>query len=146
MEQVFQAMVDRSRASLGIERVKTIMGYKSRPTFHRKDSAARRWKVVVEKPTYDLTVFKVLCGLLTLKVYTKGERVLRLEALVHNTQELDCGRDLSRFPRIVARLRETLERFVEILSWGTAALSLTKPWKNCRGRPGWARAAWGESI
>jgi hypothetical protein len=117
MEQVFQAMVDRSRASLGIERIKTILGYKRRPTFHRKQSAGRRWRVGVEKPTYDLTVFKVLCGRLTLKVYTKGERVLRVEALVHNTQELGCGRDLSRFPRIVARLRETLERFVEVLSW-----------------------------
>ncbi len=117
MEQVFQAMVDRSRASLGIERIKTILGYKRRPTFHRKDSAARRWKVVVETPTYDLTIFKVLCGRLTLKVYSKGERVLRLEALAHNTEELDCGRDLSRFPRIVMRLRKTLERFVEVLSW-----------------------------
>jgi hypothetical protein len=117
MEQVFQAMVDRSRASLGIERIKTILGYKRRPTFHRKDSAARRWQVVVEKPTYALTVFKVVCGRLTLKVYTKGERVLRLEALVHNTQELDCGRELSRFPHIVVCLRKTLERFVEVLAW-----------------------------
>ena len=117
MEQVFQAMVDRSRASLGIEGLKTILGYKRRPTFHRKDSAARRWQVAVEKPTYNLTVFKVLCGRLTLKVYTKGERVLRLEALVHNTEELHCGRDLNRFPRIVVRLRKTLERFVEVLAW-----------------------------
>ena len=117
MEQVFQAMVDRSRASLGIERIKTILGYKRRPTFHRKDSAARRWQVAVEKPTYDLTVFKVVCGRLTLKVYTKGERVLRLEALVHNTEALDCGRELSRFPHIVVRLRKMLERFVEVLAW-----------------------------
>ena len=114
MEQVFQARVDRSRASLGIERIKTILGYKRRPTFHRKDSAARRWQVVVEKPRYALTVFKVRCGRLTLKVYTQGERVLRLEALVHNTEELDCGRELSRFPHIVVRLRKTLERFVEV--------------------------------
>ena len=60
MEQVFQAMVDRSRASLGIERLKTILGYKRRPTSQRKDRAARRWQVVVEKPTYDRPVFKVL--------------------------------------------------------------------------------------
>ncbi len=82
MEQVFQAMVDRNRASLGIGCIKTILRYKRRPTFN-KDRAARRWKVVVEKPTYDLTVFKVLGGRLTLKVCNKGERVLRLEALVH---------------------------------------------------------------
>jgi hypothetical protein len=54
---------------------------------------------------------------LTLKVYTQGECVLRLEALVPNTEELDGGRDLSRFPPIVMRLRKTLERFVEVLAW-----------------------------
>ena len=91
-------MVDRSRASLGIERIKTILGYQRRSTFHRKDSAARRWQVVVEKPTYALTVFKVACGRLTLKAYTKGEHVLRLEALVPNTEEPDSGRELSAFP------------------------------------------------
>ncbi len=117
MEQVFQAMVDRSRAPLGIERVKTLLGCKRRPTFHRKDSPSRRWGVVVEKPTYDLTVFKIVCRRITLKIYTKGERVLRLEALVHNTKELGCGRELIRFPRIVVRLRQLLERFVQVLSW-----------------------------
>ena len=40
-----------------MERIKTILGSKRRPTFHRMDSAARRWQVVVEKPTYDLTVW-----------------------------------------------------------------------------------------
>ena len=114
MEQVFQAMVDRSRAPLGLHRIKTILGSKRRPTFHRKDKG---WRVVVEKPTYDLTVFKVSCARLTLKVYTKGERVLRLEALVHNTEALGCGRDLMRFPQIVTRLRQMLERFVQVLSW-----------------------------
>jgi hypothetical protein len=81
MAQVFQGRVDRRRAFLGIECIKTILGYKRRPTFPRKDSAARRWKVVVEKPAYDWTVSKVPGGHLTLKVYTKSERVLRLEAL-----------------------------------------------------------------
>jgi len=117
MEQVFQTMVDRSRAPLGLKHIKTILGCKRRPTFHRKASPARRWGVVVEKPTYDLTVFKVACGRMTLKIYTKGERVLRLEALVHNTQELGCGRDLIRFPHIVTRLQQMLERFVQVLSW-----------------------------
>jgi len=32
-------------------------------------------KVAVERPTYDLTIFKLHCGKLTLKIYTKGERV-----------------------------------------------------------------------
>ena len=33
---------------------------------------------------------------LTLKAYTKGEHVLRFEAIVHNTRDLGCGRVLAR--------------------------------------------------
>jgi hypothetical protein len=53
---------------------------------------------------------------LTLKIYTKGERVLRLEAVVHNTQELRCGRSLEKFPQIVAEAKSILHRFMETLS------------------------------
>jgi hypothetical protein len=115
MEQVFQALVDRTRTLLGVERVKTILGCKQRPRYRPRQKQGRRWGVVVERPTYDLTVFKVHCGRLTLKIYTKGERVLRIEALAHNTEELRRGRDLSKFPHLVARLQQILERFLEAL-------------------------------
>ena len=38
---------------------------------------------MVETPTYDLTMFQVHYGKMTLKIYTKGERVLRIEVIVH---------------------------------------------------------------
>ncbi len=41
---------------------------------------------MIETPRYDLTMCKVHFGLLTLKAYTKGERVLRFEAITHNTK------------------------------------------------------------
>jgi hypothetical protein len=72
--------------------------------------------VSVETPTYDLTIFKVHCHLLTLKAYTKGERTLRIEATVHNTRALDCGRSLEKFTQIVERLKTILERFMAALS------------------------------
>jgi hypothetical protein len=72
-------------------------------------------EVVVETPNYSLTIFKLHFGLLTLKAYTKGERVLRFEAIVHNTKELGCGRLLDRFPQIVVRLRQILEQFLDHL-------------------------------
>jgi hypothetical protein len=53
---------------------------------------------------------------LTLKIYTKGERVLRIEVIVHNTRELDCGRVLEKFPEIASRLKAVLERFADALS------------------------------
>ncbi len=74
-----------------------------------------RQAVVIETPRYDLTLFKVHFGLLTLKGYTKGEHVLRFEAVVHNTRALGVGRVLERFPDIVARLRAMVERFTTML-------------------------------
>jgi hypothetical protein len=65
---------------------------------------------------YNLTIFKLHCGKLTLKIYTKGERVLRIEAVVHNTQELRCGRSLEKFPHIVAEAKSILIRFMDALS------------------------------
>jgi hypothetical protein len=41
---------------------------------------------VIETRSFDLTVFKVHFGFLTLKAYSKGEHVLRFEAVVHNTR------------------------------------------------------------
>ncbi len=46
---------------------------------------------------------------------TKGERVLRTEVIVHNTKELRGGRSLDYFPKIVLRLKEILERFLNML-------------------------------
>jgi hypothetical protein len=57
--------------------------------------------------------FKLHCGKLTLKIYTKGERVLRFEAVAHNTRELNCGRSLDKFPEVVSRLKNVLERFAD---------------------------------
>jgi hypothetical protein len=51
-----------------------------------------------------------------LKIYTKGERVLRIEAMAHNVKELDCGRSLEKFPRIAGELKGILERFMQALS------------------------------
>src|SRR3984957_1109856 len=116
MEQVFQALIDRSRAPLDLKTIKTILGYKHRPKNRRPTKRSAEWEVAVERPTYDLTIFKLHCGKLTLKIYTKGERVLRIEALSHNTRELNCGRSLDKFPEVVSRLKSVLERFADALS------------------------------
>jgi hypothetical protein len=60
-------------------------------------------------------VFKVHYGHLTLKIYTKGERVLRIEAIVHNTKELPRCRPLERFPRVFEQLRRMVDRFLAAL-------------------------------
>jgi hypothetical protein len=42
--------------------------------------------------------------------------VLRIEAVAHNTTELNCGRSLDKFPEVVSRLKAILERFADALS------------------------------
>ena len=120
MEQVFARLVDRTRARLDVPHLKTLFGAKARPR-QRTRTPTPRLAVAVETPAYHRTVFKVDFGTLSLKAYTKGERVLRFEAIVHNTRDLGCGRVVARFPMIVARLREMLERFLTTLHCVDAA-------------------------
>ena len=76
MEKVFQALIDRSRALLDLKTIKTILGDKGRPKYRPRNMRAAEWEVAVERPTVaDLTVFKLHCGKLALKIYSKGERV-----------------------------------------------------------------------
>lgn len=112
MEQIFDGIIDRTRAHLDIRTVKTLFGYKHRPW---KKGKKPRFELVIEKPTYDLTVFKVHFGKQALKIYTKGERVLRIEAITHNTRDLRCGKVIERFPVIVNLLGVMVERFLNVI-------------------------------
>jgi len=114
LEQVFQGWIDRTRSRLDLKRLKTIFGAKGRPHQTRKGNPPRL-EATVERPRYDLTIFKLHFDQLTLKAYSKGERVLRFEAVVHNTRQLRLGRLLERFTAIVLRLQQILEQFLNNL-------------------------------
>jgi hypothetical protein len=113
MDQVFQALIDRSRSPLDLDRVKTIFGDKHRPHRDTRKKNPTRWGVVVEKPDYDTTIFKVHYGKMTLKIYSKGEHVLRIEVILHNAKAYRWGHSLPCFPQIVVRLKGILERFLD---------------------------------
>jgi hypothetical protein len=115
MDQIFQALIDRTRGPLDLDRVKTIFGDKKRPHYDKRKRNPTRWGVVVETPAYDVTIFKVHYGKITLKIYSKGERVLRVEVIVHNTKAYRWNRSLPCFPEIVIRLKGILERFLNAL-------------------------------
>jgi hypothetical protein len=117
MEQVFQDLVDRNRARLDLRQIRTIFGTEHRHVRARPDQGATRVAIVLERPVYSLTVFKLHFGALTLKGYTKGERVLRFEAITHNTKDLGCGRVIAKFPAIVAHLKAVLDRALATLHW-----------------------------
>jgi len=112
LDQVFHGVVERTRVRLDVKVLKTIFGTKKRPYRH-KGKKSPRLEVVIERPAYDLTVFKIHFGKLTAKMYTKGECVLRVEVVVHNTHALPCGRSLPKFPDIISRLKDILSRFLQ---------------------------------
>ena len=114
MDRVFNAMLDRTRSRLDIRALRTLFGARRRPGKYGTHPSPRVG-VVLETPAWDLTVFKVHFGLLTLKGYTKGARVLRFEAINCNTRQLGCGRALEHFPQIVARLAGMCQRFCTAL-------------------------------
>src|SRR5664279_2169728 len=114
MEKAFDTVVDRTRTRLDVPRLRTLFGVGQRPRYHVADLSPRQ-AVVIERPKWNLTLFKVHFGLLTLKGYTKGEHVLRFEAIVHNTKALHTGRVLEKFPVIVAKLAGMVDRFTSML-------------------------------
>jgi hypothetical protein len=115
MDRVFNTVADRTRSRLDVPMLRTLFGAKKRPGLGGTRDLSPRLAVVIETPRWDLTLFKVHFGRLTLKGYTKGEHVLRLEAVVHNTKQLGCGRAIGKFPEIVTRLQGMAERFCTTL-------------------------------
>jgi hypothetical protein len=114
MQRAFDTIVDRTRSRLDVPMVRTLFGAKARP-HHDRAGGPPRLQAVIGTPTYDLTNFKVHFGRLTLKAYTKGEHVLRVEAITHNTRDLNCGRVLDRWSDITRRLADMADRFCTAL-------------------------------
>ena len=108
-------MAGRARSRLDVPALRTLSGARRRPGKYGTRGLSPRLGVVIETPARDLTVFKVHFGRLTLKACSKGEHLLRFEAIAHNTRQLGCGRVLEKFPEIVTRLAGMAERFCTAL-------------------------------
>ena len=114
MEDLFDRVLDRTRSRLDIPAVRTLFGLYARPHRNRKAGPPAQ-EIVIEKPRYGLSWFRILFGKLQVKACTKGEHVLRFEATVHNTRELRCRRDLGHFGEIITRLAGMAGRFTTAL-------------------------------
>ena len=115
LDRVFNTVADRARSRLDVPALRTLFGARRRPGKYGTRGLSPRLGVVIETPAWDLTVFKVHFGRLTLKAYSKGEHLLRFEAIAHNTRQLGCGRVLEKFPEIVTRLAGMAGRFCTVL-------------------------------
>ncbi|MEJ7680946.1 MAG: hypothetical protein WKG06_24470 [Segetibacter sp.] len=96
------------------------MGRKNRPYITKRHSSGP--EVQVQTPDYNLTVFKIHVGKLTLKLYDKGERTLRAEVVAHNTKELGCKRSLEYFETMVVKLNELMGSFINNITYAHAAI------------------------
>ena len=114
MEDLFDRVLDRTRSRLDIPAIRTLFGLKTRPHRNRKAGPPAQ-EIVIEKPRYGLSWFRISFGRLQLKAYTKGEHVLRFEATVHNTRELRCRRSLENFAEIITLLAGMADRFATAL-------------------------------
>ncbi|MBL0711011.1 MAG: hypothetical protein JJV99_08375 [Colwellia sp.] len=124
MDQVFESTIDRTRSLLDIRTVRTIFGNRKR------SSQKGTYQVTVEKPVYNLTVFKVNYGYLTVKMYSKGERLLRIEVVAHSCKALHYGVSLDKFTQIIEEVKAILERFLSVLESVDVSLITTDTIQN----------------
>src|SRR5246500_2660771 len=113
LDAVYQGLIDRTRRVLDVPRLKTIFGRKQRPS--KTQARDGRLEKIIERSVYDLTVFKVHFGKLTLKMYDKGDRVLRVEVIVNNIEELRCGKRLEKLPGMLERLQSMVVEFLGVV-------------------------------
>ena len=113
LDQVYQGLIDRTRNLLDVPRLKTIFGRKHRPQKNRRREA--RVEKILDRALDNLTVFKLHFGRLTLKMYDKGERVLRIELIVNNTAELRCGKGIEKLPAILERSQQMIVEFLGVV-------------------------------
>ena len=120
LDDVYQHLINLTRERIDIDSLKTLLGRKSRPYKTKAHSCAPA--VQVQTPDYNLTVFKIHVGKLTLKLYDKGERTLRAEVVVHNTKELGCKRSLEYFEEMVGKLNDVMGSFMDNITYAHAAI------------------------
>jgi hypothetical protein len=113
LDEVYQGLIDRTRRLLDVPRLKTIFGRKNRP--HRDRVGTGRLEKILDQSVHDLTVFKLHFGKLTLKLYDKGDRVLRVEIIVNNIEELRCGKRLEKLPGMLERLQSMVVEFLGVV-------------------------------
>src|SRR5665811_1528775 len=118
LEEVFQKLIDRTRAPLDIKTLETLFGRRHRQPTKKQHRAGRRGCEVakeVDASSWDVTVWRVRWGSVVLKVYDKTGRVLRVEVKVLNTAGLGCGKGLDKLGEQLECMQGMLERFLASL-------------------------------
>jgi DNA-binding transcriptional ArsR family regulator len=114
LDAVYQGLIERTRQYLDVPKLCTIFGYKKRP-HSRRVKKPMRLQRILDQSAHDLTVFKLHFGPMTLKLYDKGPRVLRIEAIAHNTKGLRCGKLIEKLPIMLNKLQDMTIGFLNVV-------------------------------
>ena len=79
-----------------------------------KTKHARAEKLRPQDPNFQ-GVFLVFVAKAPALVYDKGDRVLRVEVIVNNIEELRCGKRLEKLPGMLARLQQMIVEFLGVV-------------------------------
>ena len=115
LEEVFQKMIDRTRAPLDIKTLETIFGRRHRQPTKKLQRAGRHVCQVskeVDASNWDMTVWSVRWDNVVLKIYDKAARVLRVEVKILNTKALGCGKRVEKLTEQLHCMYGMLERFL----------------------------------
>ena len=121
MQRLFDELIDRNRSKWDLASLKLVFGKKNRPHC-RAGFKPPRLQVDLKTPVYPITTLNVHFGRLGVKMYTKGESVLRIEATAYNTKALYCPRGLFNFAFIVSQLHDMVDRFLKHLQCSDISL------------------------
>jgi hypothetical protein len=125
LAEVFQKLIDRTRAPLDIKTLETIFGRRHRQPTKKQQRAGRNGCEVakeVDASSWEVTVGRVRWGSVVLKVYDKAGRVLRVEVKVLNTAGLGCGKGRGKLGEQLECVPGMLERFLASLQAAPVAL------------------------
>jgi len=109
---VYQNLIDQTRQRLRPGTINTIFGK------DRRGVKFKSMRVRIENPEYDLTVVNVWLGKNRIKIYDKGERVLRVEVTINRPKELGLLKSLAAFPQYRRQMEQMIKRFME--AWQAA--------------------------
>jgi hypothetical protein len=104
MQQIFDAVVDRTRSRLDVPRIRTVFGAAQRPRRTRRNTSTI--EAAIETPTYDLTVFKLHFG----RADRQGLHQRRARAAVRSDRAQHRGVALRTDDRQVPRDRHPTRR------------------------------------
>ena len=99
LAEVFQKLIDRTRAPLDIKTLETLFGRRHRPPTKKQPRAGRSGYEVaqeVEASSWEVTVWRVRWGSVVLQVYDQAGRVLRGEVKALNTAGRGWGKGLGK--------------------------------------------------